>query len=134
MHAANQRPAGDAAKVALKFTVALFVCEMLLVPIGERMAGNGQRRQPMPLCYPGYGRAKPRQISAGFGNGFADPRADLDLALKKLGTDLIFEFGDTISHESIGCGDEIQGLAINEQIFFFDTKGKAGLMMAHKRI
>jgi len=131
VHAANQRATGNAAEVALEFAVALFVSEMLLVPIGERVTGYGKWRQSVPFCDAGDGGAQPRQISPGFRDSPADPCAHFDLALEKLGTDLILKLGNTLCHESFRRGDEVESLAIDKKILFFDAEGEAGLMMAH---
>ena len=88
----------------------------------------------MVFRYSGDDAAQMGQIGAGFGHSLADIGPDLDLALQEFRTDLPLKFLNALRHQGVRRCHEIQAVAVNKQVFLFDTKGEAGLTVTHKQI
>lgn len=121
-------------KGAFQSIVPISFSVLLVFPVGKWMARYGDRAEIV------FGRlsrdagAQPLQVFAGLGDGLADTGSNLDLALKKLRTDLIIQLGLAGVHQRLWRFCQPVAVPIHEEIFLFDAEGKILLHVYSSRM
>ncbi len=131
VHAADQHPPGRRPHVVPEPVVAFLSRVALAAPGGEGVGRGGDDRIAMlPGCRR-HRRAQGAQLAHRLGDAGMRPGADLDLALQEFGGDLVAHRLAAILEETgFGFGDQIAGLAIDDQVFLLDPEGQRRSLQA----